>query len=197
MSKTKENINIFLNTTEKKEAILSTASSQESYIILMNDYLHSENKDYRDKNSELEYKIEELETDNTRMEGGRTYMKGILKNFNEITKSCKEVNKYKQIIMDNTQKEFKIFQVGATKHLRVLESGLFIFLGIWYEYHSRIDFLLILSVILVIAAFQESTLLNLKLPQFKKEKDQIVRLEKEIKDVEAAQDYIYDLIDHL
>ena len=97
-------------------------------------------------------------------------MKGILKNFNEITKSCKEVNKYKQIIMDNTQKEFKIFQVGATKHLRVLESGLFIFLGIWYEYHSRIDFLLILSVILVIAAFQESTLLNLNFHSLKKKK---------------------------
>ena len=79
MSKTKENINIFLNTTEKKEAILSTASSQESYIILMNDYLHSENKDYRDKNSELEYKIEELETDNTRMEGGNIYERNIKK----------------------------------------------------------------------------------------------------------------------
>ena len=121
MAESKENINIFLNTTEKNEKVLSSATPQESYIILMNDHLQSENQQYRDKNKDLEIKIDELETDNDRMEQGKTYMKGLLKNFNEINKSGKEENKCKQIILDNTQKELKSFQVRATKHLRMLE----------------------------------------------------------------------------
>lgn len=53
------------------------------------------------------------------------------------------------------------FKQKATKHVRVLEMLLFMFLSIVYEQYSRYESMVLSGVIMIVVAFQESMLQNL------------------------------------
>jgi hypothetical protein len=55
----------------------------------------------------------------------------------------------------------------------------------------------VILILLTITAFQKSTLMNLNLPLFEKEKLEIDKIKKEITTTEASQDYIHEFIDNL
>lgn len=195
MSETTENVNIYLNTQAKKDDVLSQATPQEKYILLMNDSLQYKNKELESNINDLEAQIEVFEEDNNRMEKGRTYMKGLLKNFVEIHNWFTTVTDKQKNIITNISSEINKFKHMATKHLRYLQTVMILFLAVWYEYHKFIDFFPILTIFAIIAAFQESTLWNLRIPEYVKDKNTISNLMEEIRKANAAQDYIHILID--
>ena len=195
MNETTENVNIYLNTKEKKDDILDKATPQEKYIILMNDTLHYKNKELESDINDLESQIEVFEDDNNRMEKGRTYMKGLLKNFVEIHKWYSTVVEKNENVIYTITTNINKFKCKAKQHLRYLQTVMIVFLGIWYEYHKFVDFFPILSIFALIAAFQESTLLNLQVPLCTEDKNTISNLMAEIRKADSAQDYIHVLID--
>ena len=194
MSEPQEHVNIFLTTTAQKDKVLAGATPQENYIILMNDTLQAEQRTLTKQIQELEVTIDELETDNDRMEKGRTYMKGLLKNFNELGKYRKEVIQNQDKLLETIPKDLKLFKHRATKHLRILQSILIGFMGVWYETHFLLDFVSIFAVLVLIVAFQESTLWNVPMPKIQ---NNITNIKKEIIELEKGQDYIHELVDQL
>ena len=180
---------------QKKDDILDKATPQEKYIILMNDTLQYKNKELESDIHDLESQIEVFEEDNNRMEKGRNYMKGLLKNFVEIHKWYATVTEKNETIIHNITKDITRFKNNAKKHLRYLQTVMIVFLAIWYEYRKFIDFFPILTIFAVIAAFQESTLWNLQIPECTEDKNTISNLMEEIRKADAAQDYIHVLID--
>lgn len=195
MTESAENVHIYLNSKEKKDDVLGTATPQEKYIILMNDSLNYKNKELEGHIHDLEAQIEIFEADTNLMEKGRTYMKGLLKNFVEIHNWYKTITEKHQNISNNIKFDFTKFKHKATKHLRYLQIVMILFLAVWYEYHKFIDFFSILSMFAIIAAFQESTLWNLRFPEYIEDKNTISTLIEEINKANAAQDYIHILID--
>ena len=61
----------------------------------------------------------------------------------------------------NVLDENRLFKQKATKHIRVLELLLFMFLSIVYEQYSRYESMVLSGVIMIVVAFQESMLQNL------------------------------------
>ena len=195
MTESMENVHIYLNNKEKRDDVLGTATPQEKYIILMNDSLNYKNKELEGHIHDLEAQIEVFEEDTNRMEKGRTYMKGLLKNFVEIHNWYKTITEKQENIITNIRFDLTKFKHKATKHLRYLQTVMILFLAVWYEYHKFIDFFPILSMFALIAAFQESTLWNLRFPEYIEDKNTISALMEEINKANAAQDYIHILID--
>ena len=195
MTESTENIHIYLNSKEKKDDVLQTATPQEKYIILMNDNLNYKNKELEGHINDLESQIEIFEEDTNSMEKDITYMKGLLKNFYKIHDWYKTITEKQENIITNIEFDFKKFKYKATKHLKYLQTIMIIFLAIWYEYHKFIDFFPILSMFVLIAAFQESTLWNLIFVEYIEDKNTISSLMEEINKANSAQDYIHILID--
>ena len=195
MTDTHENINIYLGTKANQDKILNDASPHERYIILMNDTLQLDNRKLTGMVTDLESQVVELESDSDRMEKSKTYMKGLLKNFIEMTKWYKEICTHHQIIRDGITHDFKTFKYKATRHLRILQSLMMIFMAVWYEYNTLEVFLPVMVVVACTLAFQESTLWNMNICPYKSDTNKISELSKKISNADAAQDYIHVLID--
>jgi hypothetical protein len=189
-----ENVSIFFN-CEDGNRILEKAGPHERYIILMNDTLQGDNRKLTKSLTDLESQIEELETDNSRMENSKTYMKGLLKNFIEITNWYKESGTIYNTTVLKMVSDFKGLKYKAVRHLRILQTIMIIFMALWFEYQPIIISLPVIGVIICNLAFQESTLYNLNICPYKTDINKISDLAKEIKNAEAAQDYIHVLID--
>lgn len=99
-----ENIHINVYEHNKKD-IETTQNSSEKYIILMNEELNNQNKDYLIEIEQHENRIEELENDIDREEKKTVYMRGILKNFYYLNTKEKQLNKeYKKELNENFNK---------------------------------------------------------------------------------------------
>ena len=62
---------------------------------------------------------------------------------------------------ENIFTQNRLFKQKATKHVRVLEMLLFMFLSIVYDNYSSYESMVLAIVIMIVAAFQESMLQNL------------------------------------
>jgi len=76
-----------------------------------------------------------------------------------------------------------------------MHSLFIVLLGLVWEYYSPTDFVSVMSVLMVITAFQTSMISNLNLPEFPAKEKRIQTLTAEKKKVLKAQDYIYEFID--
>lgn len=193
-----ENVNIFLNTDQKHKEILENTSAEQKYIILQNDYLHSRNQALLIESTNIKNINEELEQDNGRLEQRITYITGILKNFHALNKLYKELSQHENKMFDNSRKDFHNFHSKAKYHLRILQSFLFTFIGVCYEYYEFKYFIPILIVITCIMAFQESTTLNM--PRLICQKEDWVKtnsIKDEIENINNAQDYIHEFLDQV
>ena len=195
MNTSPENVNIYLGQSTEKDKVLADASPHERYIILMNETLQVDNRRLAGTVTDLESQVEELESDNSSMEKSKTYMKGLLKNFIEMTKWYKEICTHHDDIRAGIIQDLKAFKYKATRHLRILEGIMMVFMAVWYEYNTISIFLPVMGAITFMLAFQESTLMNLKICPYKTDTNKISDLTKEISKAEAAQDYIHVLID--
>lgn len=87
----KENVtNIFLGNAPSDNEILKGTTPQESYIILQNDILHTQNKELSNNIKELETKYQELEASCESTEKSLSYSKGLLKNLLIMKNLCSE-----------------------------------------------------------------------------------------------------------
>ena len=195
MTTSTDNVRIFISGQADEDKILRGASPHEKYIILMNDTLQAEYRQSTRKIVDLEAHICELEADNETMESGRTYMKGLLKNFIEITKWYKEIYKRQCTIRIGIQEGVISYRTKARKHLRILQGMMITFMAVWCEYYSALECVPIFSLIIVLLAFQESTLWNLTICPYKSDTNKISDLKKKIDKADAAQDYFHTLID--
>jgi hypothetical protein len=195
MSENKETVNIFLHNQEVRDNVLSGTSPHEKYIILMNDTLQTENRKLVVLVKEFEDRVEEMDSDLGQAETRNNNIKGLLKNFHEMDKWRDELNKLEEKMLVDTQKSIRAFKWKATKHLRILEGLLVLFAGICFECYPLLQFLPILGILLVVVAFQESTLRNLVLPTFEKDKTRVDELRKDITKTIKAQDYIHEFLD--
>jgi hypothetical protein len=195
MTKNKEIVNIYLRDEDVKEEVLTGASPHEKYIILMNDTLQAENREYVILIKELEDRVEEMEEELGSVETRNSNIKCLLKNFHEMDKWRRELSEQEKEMLSCTQSSIHSFKYRATRHLRVLEGILALFIGLCFEYFPRFEFFPVFGIFIVIVAFQESTLQNLQLPSFPKEEKKAKQIREEITKTVKAQDYIHEFLD--
>tara|TARA_B100001094_G_scaffold319806_1_gene365111 strand:+ start:490 stop:1089 length:600 start_codon:yes stop_codon:yes gene_type:complete len=191
---TNDRVNIFLGNDSTKNEILSGASPQEKYIILINDTLQTENRQHIDRVKELESQVEDLEGDIERMEKGKACLKGMLNNFNEMNKMKTNVAKIETEIRQETTNHIRLFKHKANKQLRMLEAFMVCVLGICYEWNFGNCYILA-GVMMIFIADAESTIANLTIPIFTDKENKLNQLHSEIKEADKAQDYIHELIE--
>ncbi len=190
----KDNINIYLNRDSDKDKVLSGASPQEKYIILMNDTLQADNKRLTKQISELETQVEEFEGDIERMDKGKACLKGMLNNFNEIDKLSREVVKIEKEMRCDTVNFINTYRNRTTKLLRILESALVVVFAISYYFSISASILVSIVIILSIAD-AESTISCFQAPRFPLKEARLKEIAKEIIEANKGQDYIHELIE--
>jgi len=191
---TNDRVNIFLGNDSTKNDVLSGASPQEKYIILINDTLQAENRQHIETVKELESQVEDLEGDIERMEKGKACLKGMLNNFNEMNKMKTNVAKIETEIRQETTNHIRLFKHKANKQLRMLEAFMVCVLGICYEWNFGNCYILA-GVMMIFIADAESTIANLTIPTFSDKENKLNELQSEIKEADKAQDYIHELIE--
>lgn len=194
-------INIFLNSEEKKEQVFNNATSYEKYIILQNETFQIKNKELEQNISRLETINEELEEDNSRMETGKRYTKNLLKNFAELDKLRVQVNEETNSYYKNIKENKDLFKKKLYKHIRICQFFLVIISSlIFCDDEYNIQMFVNLTVSSCIICFLESMMINcnhqlgIKLVTHK---DLIKNLNKEIKEITDSHDFINEHIDNL
>lgn len=195
-----ENIHIHLSDVNKKskEQIFDNQNGCiENYVITLNNTLQSKQKEDMLNIHDLEQKIEEMEDEIDSLEKKNSYLKSLLKNFHEMNKMSKELSKNNIFIKENIEVSVNFFKYRATKHLRYLETLLMIFLGIFYEFYALDYTVNVFIMLVIIVAFQESTLMNLIIPSFPEKENKNKEIITEISKINKSQDYIHEFIDNI
>ena len=89
------------------------------------------------------------------------YSKVIIQKYVVLNEQLEDQLKLLLQEQKNVLDENRLFKQKATKHIRVLELLLFMFLSIVYEQYSRYESMVLSGVIMIVVAFQESMLQNL------------------------------------
>lgn len=181
-------MNIFLSDENKNDI------SYEKYIIIQNDALQAENRELIKTLIQLEKEKEEYEKERREYENNHKTMKSVLKNFAEI-------NYIKTLIYD-TEKTIKNnlviyntnFVSKARKHLKYLECLMIVFIAIVYEYYSHNEVIPLCIFFSIIAAFQESTLLNSTPTKMAYLEENIQEYLSEINEIEHGQHYLQNYL---
>lgn len=195
MTEFTENDYMYLNSESKREDVLDPLTPEQRYIILMNDSLNYKNRELEINVYDLESQLEVFEDDINRLEKGKSYMENLLHNFIKINDWYKIITEKQNNIIYNIEYKISNFKRKAHKHLKYLQTCMILFLAFWYEYHKFIDFFPLLSIFIVISAFQESTLWNLNLPEHIEDKNTISNLMEEINKANPSEeDYIKILV---
>lgn len=197
MEPTNNNVRIYLKSDKENHDVLKDASSYEKYIILMNEVLQSENKDYRLKINNLEHQLSTTEEENDKNENSNRYMKGFLKNMVLISRLNKQkANDYENIanVSRNSVNQWKI---KAKKHCRYMQCILVIVVALFHEFNifSISQNTIIAIIFMIFSAFHDSTIQNMTLPNFSTYHSSISNTEKELTDLEKGNDFLNDLVD--
>ena len=194
-------INIFLNSEEKKEQVLNNATTYEKYIILQNETFQIKNKELEQNISRLETINEELEEDNGRMETGKRYTKNLLKNFAELDKLRFKVDKESNSYYKHIKESKDLFKKKLYKHIRFFQFFMSIISClILFDEEYSIQMFVNLVNLLCVVSFLESMLnncnhqLSIKLVS---SKEFIKNLNKEIKEITDSYDFIHEHLDNL
>ena len=141
--------------TDQLSNILSNSSSHERYIILMNNTLLERNQQHVHKINSLEHKLDELHECLCKSEERSEYLNILVKKLENINnKDSKNI----QVTHDNLYQ----YNKKARRHLRYLQTIIMVFVAFFYEFYSFDIFMPIAVMMIVITAFQESTLDGMK-----------------------------------
>jgi|694.fasta_scaffold01796_16 hypothetical protein len=190
-----ESINIYLRNEEQKSTIMNDLSAERKYIILQNDTLQAENREYSKKIKELENEIEELEIDSGKMEKSMTYIKGMLKNFVEVDRL------YKKIEVEQTELQSKINKNNASKKYTYftemikynLISIIFFMICFYFDTYFTFFAFTFDKLLFVYLFYEYNKRLNLNTTLTH---SVIEDSRNKINDIHKAQDYISELIDN-
>ena len=161
----------------------------------MNETLQFQNQENILKIKELEEQVAVFENDIGRSEARASNLKGLLKNFHEMDSQLREVAENQAKVAETIRSGIFQFKKKALRHLRVLQTIMIAFVGFSYEFMCFYDFLPILFIMIVIAAFQESNLSALQIADCQEHEQKIKELNEKIKITVKSQDYIYEFLD--
>jgi hypothetical protein len=174
---------------------MNDLSAERKYIILQNDTLQAENREYSKKIKELENDIEELEIDSGKMEKSMTYIKGMLKNFVEVDRLYKKIEVEQtelqsKININNESKKYTYF----TELIKYNLISILIFMICFYvdTYLTFVAFTFDkLFFVYIFYEYNKSLCRNTILTH-----SVIEETRNKINEIHKAQDYISELIDN-
>lgn len=194
-----DSISIFLRNDEQKTAIVpDNLTSERKYIILMNDTLQAENREYVKKITELENQIEELESDNGKLERCSTYIKGMLKNFVEADKLYKKLIKVQTAHTSGIKNNLKDYKKRLFIDFTKISLFSTLFSIFFFAVQLKVaipTFLFYMVDKLVVYGFVVYYMYRVISTGIDADIVEINELKKRIKEINKAQDYIHDLID--
>lgn len=198
-----EGIRIFLNRKEEKDAVLIGSTSEQKYIILMNDTLQLENRNFRIQISDMETKINNYEEENDRYDTSNRYTKGLLKNYVEIEKFNKELVVIYNKMYSHLKDRFVISKNELTYSINIVEICILLCLILLLNFNF-ITFSILLenfhSVIVIVVTL---LLCHVNIKKYYTPQDFISEIERikiittELKKITDSQDFISDHIDSL
>jgi hypothetical protein len=194
-SNAEKKVKFYLKDSDIESSVLSGSSAQERYIILMNETLQCQNQENILKIRELEEQVAVFENDIGRSEARATNLKGLLKNFHEMDSQLREVAENQAKVAETIRSGILQFKKKSLRHLRALQTIMIAFVAFSYEFMCFYDFLPILFIMIVIAAFQESNLSALQIADCQEHEQKIKELNEKIKITVKSQDYIYEFLD--
>ena len=194
-SNAEKKVKFYFKDSDNESSVLSESSAYEKYIILMNETLQFQNQENILKIRDLEEQVVVFENDIGRSEARATNLKGLLKNFHEMDSQLREVAENQAKVTETICSGIFQFKKKALRHIRVLQTIMIAFVAFSYEFMCFYNFLPILFMMIVIAAFQESNMNALQIADCKEHEQKIKELNEKIKITVKSQDYIYEFLD--
>lgn len=146
-----------MNTEALLESI-SDASLSEKYIILMNNTLQELNQQNLVTIKKMEINSVELYESLSKAESRVENLNGLLMNLHQTEANLRELSEKDAKVIETTRTELRNYKIKAKTHLRYLQIIMILFSSFYYEFYDFNTFAPIAMMLIVIAAFQESTL---------------------------------------
>ena len=137
---------------------ISGSSPLERYIVLMNNTLIERNKENIVKINNMENNLDELYECLNKAEARAENLNGLLTNLHETESNLREMSEKDAKVIEISRSELRNYKIKAKKHLRYLQIIMIVFAAFYYEFHGFNTFTPVAAMLVVIAAFQESTL---------------------------------------
>lgn len=194
VSKSGNNLNIKIDSSEEEKKNDNTASQ---YIIDMNKNLMEQNKRLLSQIFEKESTIEDLELDNGSSEKSNVYLKNVLINFNEISKIQETYRDNSNYMINELYTQYK----NVKYDIKILVNYIYMFcvlnLFLLYIFCDPSIWIYFIVYNMSIFLFIEINLRNLKLFDFKKTKNSLIEMMKQIKEILENQDLIHEFIEQI
>jgi len=130
---------------------ISDASPIERYIILINNTL-------RERNQEHVLTIDRMENNLNELYKSLTKADSRIEDLHEIEANLRELSEKYAKVIETTRTELKNYKIKAKTHLRYLQIIMIVFSSFYYEFYGFNTFAPVGMMLIVITAFQESTL---------------------------------------
>jgi len=145
-----------MNTEILLESI-SEMSLSEKYIILMNT-LEEQNQTNLLKIEKMKINLEQLYESLFKAESRVENLNGLLTDLHQTEANLRELSVKDVKAIEKTRTEIRNYKIKAKTHLKYLHIIMIVFSFFYYEFHGFNTFAPIAMMLIVIAAFQESTL---------------------------------------
>jgi hypothetical protein len=192
-----DDIHIHLKNTEDAKCAKGIPDVFQQYVIEQNKTLQEENRIYREQIKDQEFKNEELEDEADKHDASKRYIKGLLKNLVVVDEMRENICNLENKTTDETCDTVHMFKLRAYKHLRFVEMLMALLAALAWEYADSSSIIVLYPLLLIFAAFQESTLANLVVMENRERRKRIKSIEKEIKEISKSQEFIHEHIDSL
>jgi hypothetical protein len=137
---------------------ISGASPSERYIILMNNNLQEQNQENLLTIKKMENNLDKLYESLSKSESRVENLNGLLTDLHKTEGNLRELSEKDAKVIETTRTELRNYKIKAKTHLRYLQIIMIIFSSFYYEFYGFNTFAPVAMMLMVIAAFQESTL---------------------------------------
>jgi hypothetical protein len=124
----------------------------------MNNTLQELNKEHLLTIKKMEINLEELYESLSKSESRVENLNGLLADLHQTEANLRELSEKDAKVIETTRAELRNYKIKAKTHLRYLQIIMIVFSSFYYEFHGFNTFAPIAMMLIVIAAFQESTL---------------------------------------
>jgi hypothetical protein len=124
----------------------------------MNNTLEEENQKNLLKIKKMEINLEELYEYLSKAESRIENLNGLLTDLHQTEANLRELSEKDAKVIEKTRTEIRNYKIKAKTHLKYLQIIMIVFSFFYYEFHGFNTFAPIAMMLIVIAAFQESTL---------------------------------------
>ena len=146
-----------MNTEALLESI-SEASLSERYIILMNNTLRERNQEHILTIDRMETNLDGMRESLSKAECRIENLNGLLTDLHETEANLRALSEKDAKAIETTRNDLRNYKIKAKTHLRYLQIIMIVFSAFYYEFHGFNTFTPVAMILIVIAAFQESTL---------------------------------------